>query len=401
MIVSSLTSGMERRQFLSLAGALGTAGAAGCSGRGLTAGGEPDPPAAVDGTWPLPDYDPGQTNYTPEATTFADPVSELWRLGSHGDPSVLAVLAETVFAAGGDTVRAVDARDGTERWETSTDSDVAVAGAIDTHLVVRGGGDVTALDVDDGTERWRTSVADTVDTALTAGGMYTLTLRNETSTVTALEPADGQQQWQIELDASGPSAGVLAGTDQVVVWVAGESGGWWVLDTDTGDIGADRYGGSHFDIPHAYRDGVAYRVDGFYGSLSASRPESGVWSGDVEAYNSSSAGLPVAVGPDRLYVHLDAGDSPGLYAVDSTTGEQLWQAETGGLGTAAVESDGVRLVACEGALLMASPNAVRRFDAQDGTETWSVGTGGIDWFGAVDDLLYALHDGDIVAFRSA
>ncbi len=391
---------MDRRQFLSLACTLGTVGAAGCSGGGPGTGGEPEPPAAVDGAWPLPEYDPGKTNYTPETTGLSDPVSELWRVETRGDPAVLAVAAETVFAGGGETVRAVDARDGTDRWRASVGSDVAVAGALDTHLVVRGDGEVVALGVDDGVERWRSPVAGVVGTAVTAGGVHTLGLRDGTPTVTALEPADGEQRWQVGLDAGGTEAGVLAGAGQVVVWVAEGTGGWWVLDATTGEIGAERGGGSHFDVPHAYRGGVAYQVDGFYGSLSASGRESSAWSGEVEAYNSTSSGLPVAVGPERLYVHLDAGDSPGLYAVDSTDGERLWRAETGGLGSAAVESERVRLVACEEALLVATPDALRRLDPEDGTETWSVGRGGIDWLGAVDDLVYALHDGDIVALRS-
>lgn len=157
----------SRRRFLAGAGAVGSAGFAGC----LDALGPDDEPgrslaarAAGDATdWPAPNHDRQNTRYVPEGTAPRSGVEELWRMETNWSVTGPTVSDGTVFVTDGRRVRALDAEAGDERWRTPD-----VEGTLWTPPTVHDGvaylvggrgedwnGLVRAFDAETGEERWR------------------------------------------------------------------------------------------------------------------------------------------------------------------------------------------------------------------------------------------------------
>lgn len=384
------TTPVNRRAFLATAGTFGAFGVAGCPEYPTPSDPAPDPPETVDGEWPHPAYDPGRTGYTPETTGPDEPVSELWTVSVEGSPDTPIVAGGTVFVADSEAVYAFDATDGEERWSETVGTDLSVRGVVDDRLYLFGDGEVLAIDTTDGEERWRTSIPELADAVVTARATYAAGTVEGGPTVVELAPEDGEKRREIAFDRTADPTGILAGDDYVILPAAGEAGWWWVLDAETGDVIEERGGGTHVPLPSAYRDGIAVATDPFHGQAAVSpvEPDGPFWTVALEAYGPDH--LPVAASPDRLYVGANEGEMPGLYALDLEDGERHWHRTVGGIR---------RLVACENAVLAATPTDVRALEATDGDERWRIDVGGVEGLAVVDDLLYVVREGAVAAYR--
>ena len=161
------------------------------------------------------------------------------------------------------------------------------------------------------------------------------------------------------------------------------------MDRTTGESVDERGGGTHVPMPVTYRDGTAFRVDPFYGHVAASAvgDEGRSWHASLDGYGPHR--VPVAAGPERLYVAPREGEA-GVSAFDAADGERLWHHEREGVD---------RIVGCEEAVLASTSEGLVCLDPADGEKRWGAEGDGLEWFCAVDDLVYLLRDGGIELHR--
>lgn len=156
----------------------------------------------------------------------------------------VVVKAETDDS--GQVLYGLEAASGDERWQfdfspSSRSDPVAVDG-----MVIAGNGDtVRAFDATDGTERWDHSIENPIHGATAADGMVYIATGNssfyeQTGAVYAIEAATGDRRWVHRLGAVYAPPAVVGGT----VYVGTQSGTTYALAADDGELLAWRYFGS-------------------------------------------------------------------------------------------------------------------------------------------------------------
>jgi outer membrane protein assembly factor BamB len=200
--------------------------------------------------------------------------TERWRFGVELPdrdhyPDVLA-RGETVYVGDGETVRLLDAADGSVRWEFRDEKYTSVRTATDELALLDDDDGLVALSPTDGSERWRfaperghvwadrVADGDAIYFGTTEGQFY------------AVDAADGAVRWRTDFpgeadagyDTDYPHLVPASATDdRVLVWES-EAGRLYGLDRDSGrrrwtvETDSEVYG-----FPGTVRDGVAYLND--------------------------------------------------------------------------------------------------------------------------------------------
>lgn len=345
----------------------------------------PAVPERIDGEWPMPAVDAGRSNGTAESDGPTAPVAELWAVTAGASLSRPVLADETLYlGSAGGTVIALDARDGTERWRASTASAAAAPWVVDDRLLVPTDDAIVALEADDGTESWRTETPGSADVVVASHGVYWLT-DSETPVVTGLSLADGEEQWETELrDPWDPH---LFASEESVFVSTGTTGRIpWTLAPETGDVvGDEPRRGADFPAERFFRDGAIFGVDPFFGVVHGDG-----WSRGVEGVGHYALGG----GESRVYYVAASGEKPGLYALSRGDGAIEWS-------TNVVTEVVGRPVATAASVLVRGPDTLYCFDADDGTELWSVSSSG-DGGGHIvaDDLVFRAQGDTVQALRS-
>lgn len=223
--------------------------------------------------------------------------SHQWTFETDGDAGALpatTVADGTVYVPGGindPTLYAIDAETGAERWRFETGADIGVPAAVVEGVVyiVDRRNTVYAIDSSTGEVRWRTTRGVEVFRSapvMSDGRLYFGAIANEEYLVLALGIDQGQQVWgqQLDIEVSSPVT-VADGT----VFATGRDGAVAALDAASGQ--------------HEWTRSL---VEGAFTEL----------------------GVP-AVADGVVYVGVEYSNEPApLFALDETTGEQLWRIET-------------------------------------------------------------------------
>jgi outer membrane protein assembly factor BamB len=334
--------------------------------------------AVVAGASLLPDPGPGapgddwamiRSDAAHRATALTGPTGNpvvTWTYQTQGivnDP--IAVVGDLVFVGSDDGVlQALDRATGTVQWAVTFDEPGTTNPAVvDGVVYVRdGGGRFHALDAATGAERWLGATTYESPTQPTVADGRIL-FGTGTGDVVALDTATGDELWNDRVSPYGLAARSPAIVDGTVFLTA-DGAGVRAMDAATG---ADRWQVDAGSAPLGtvvVADGIAYAgavLDAEPNHLQAfdARTGSRLWERDEPlfspavsggvAYSGSAAGivtarnartgaelwraqLPsvarlVSVAGTTLYVSTDEA---GVFALDATTGSQVWQQPTEG-----------------------------------------------------------------------
>jgi outer membrane protein assembly factor BamB len=317
----------SRRSLLGSLGAAVATGTAGCLGsvRGRLGS---DPP--VDGpcgspptSWSTAGGDAARTGRTATAPPPADAEVERVRLGSREDggrrlaSGLPAVVNGTAFTpTAGGVVAASPSGD--PRWAADLDGQFDAVPAVGCGVVFATGlSDTVALDPDTGEVRWRSEDVgghEATTIAYRDGALYAAVFG-----VDALNPRTGEERWH-----SGDGDTLAVGVD-----------GFYTTHNENGDgalYGYDRDGNERFHLTPGkivgsptVRDGTVYAVDNG-GRVWAVDGTTGETLGSRSPPGNGKLFTGVAVRGNRLLVPAGHGDTS--YALDTETGETLWEADT-------------------------------------------------------------------------
>jgi outer membrane protein assembly factor BamB len=360
----------------------------------------PSPPDSVDSTWPVPGADAGFSNST-RATGPTGQVGELWRFVDDADLSTPIVADGTAYVGtvDGDVV-ALDARSGGKAWRQTVGETAFAPRVVDGTLYVPTDAGIVAL-ASDGTERWRidtpTRDDSTDDEALpprvsvlaTDDGLYWFDGGDgdEQPAVVATTLDDGSERWRTEIGEP-RTRRLFAGADTVFVPNGTNGQHAWRLAADDGEVLAEPDRGYDFPAERLFRNGSVYSTEPFFGGASASPiAEDGYeWNDDAPPGTHH-----VSAGPDRLYVGVERGDEPGLYALSASDGSEEWTAEI---------TPTHRPVVAGEAVLVHDEDTLYCLDPGDGTERWrrSNETVGVR-MAVADDVLFVTRGDTLRAFR--
>lgn len=350
-------------------------------------------PDSVDTAWPMPAFESGRSNFTPETAGPTTRITDLWRVSTEAALSDPIVARGRVYVGGDDgVVRALDARSGTARWRESVGARAGIPWALDDRLYVPVDGGIVALEADDGTPAWRAETPRRTGFVAARHGVYYVDTAGPA--VVAIDRADGSNRWRSAIDD--PWQATLLATDEHVIVSTGSQ--WdepWTLAADTGRFAGrqrpDR-GGSDMTAERFALDGTVFAIDPMFGELQAATTSGGydaTWHGGVDAY----APVALAGGAEHLYV---AGTHPEsrLYACSLTDGETEWRTSLPGapVGRPTVAGESV---------LVRTEDELRCVDPDDGAERWTRTADGIgSRVVLADDLVYTTDGDEVRAFRA-
>lgn len=363
---------------------------------------DPEPPASIDSAWPLPAYDAGFSNGTSEAAGPIEPVDVLWQQTTGTVLSSPVVANENLYVGGDNgNVLAFDARTGEELWRQSVGTTAYTPWVMDNTLYVPTAEAIVALKATDGTKIWQTDTPDRAESVTQAGkverapvlvashGVYWISVK-EAPTIVKLALKDGSEQWRTKIQD--PWTSWLFASDEVVVISTDHNGRVpWMLSAATGEIldgpsslGAD-FGDERFS-----RSGTIYAVEQMFGGIEASAVND---RGDSWDQHISGGGYLMSGDADRVYIKVNGGEKPGLYALSVTDGMLEWNTD--------LTTDSVSRPTVAGeSLLIYTGKSLRCFDPANGSERWSKSSDGIgDQIVIIDDLIYTTHDDTVRAFR--
>lgn len=348
-----------------LGGASGavTADAAGTAGNdGSTFGNAP----ATDADWPEYGATGRNTGHNPDAAGPTDAVGTAWTFGTDATEfstgASPAVVGDTVYVAGENTVYAVNATAGTERWRVDADKPVGPA-FHDGGVYVADEGRVRAVDAETGARVWETDIGDRPVGSVTAvdGVIYVVTRTNDGgSAVIALDAADGDVGWRYAPDATLADAAPTVDPDagpNGTVYVGGA--GLSAVDAATGrERWQYEVKGNVVPSAPAAADGVVYAGDDEGRLYAVDTGGNEIWTTDV----GDDRLLSPAVANGTVYVGMPRSDR--FVGLDADTGATEWETNLPvGLGAApSVASDTVYVTDRTARILA--------LDADDGTERW-------------------------------
>jgi outer membrane protein assembly factor BamB len=368
-----------RRRFVRLVGAGAIAGLAGCSGDGSDgdAGettGEPGtstrPPTESPGdgetdtetptedgstdvsAWPTVRADRRNTGHDPAATGPAEEPSVLWERAGFGE-SYPAVVDDTVYVGGPESVRALDADSGETLWTYEVGARVDATPAVVDGTVVfpSWNGEIHAVSAGDGSEVWvrsESSVSgepldgdrmalETGAVTVADGTVYNGSVRRRKDSFFAFDLATGDTQFVIDSTPDDGDDAWESGNETFVsapavtggrAFLGGESGYHYAIDLASGEVAWEHDAGFGFRGSSTVVDGTVY-------------------------YATSGR----------------AGDTPTLYATDASSGEVQWRYEVG-------PSDGNQEVRAatafaHGVVLVPHTGGQLHAVEPDGTERWT------------------------------
>jgi serine/threonine-protein kinase len=303
------------------------------------------------------------------------PGTSAWRFAAGSTVATVAAAGSVVYTAtNGNIVFAVDAATGTQLWRRTTTSDengqLAVSGS---SLVIAGDNGPFALAAGNGRQLWDVPTQGVVP-LLGAGGVAYAGFApkvNTTGGVTALDPATGTVTWTFRFAGVADTAGALAVADGVVYVTTGD-GEIFALSAANGTkrqlvSGFGEFGAGAI----AVAGGVVYAgVDDQKGTVVAVSVASGktLWrqSLGAAAFPASLASANGVVFAGMLRSLQSSGSAGAeLYALNATTGRQLWSVPVDG---------GVNAgpVAVGGAVYTGSADGVLgAWQANTGNKLWS------------------------------
>lgn len=382
-----------------LLASVATAGVAGCLG---TDDGGTDTPTKTESVtpvapdelasdWRAPGYDHRRTHATTEATGPTEQVAELWSTEVVADLTQPVVADGTLFVGTDDgVVHAFDGTSGDRRWQQAVGDVAGTPRVVDGAVYVPTGDSVVALDPTEGTEQWRQPSPDRRDLVVAPHGLYSLHAPEDTATVVARHLGDGSERWRTELDGDWTPR-MFASDDRLYVPVAGM--GPWSLDLQSGETARDRLTAAEdAHESQLYRDGAIFTAEPFFGAVDARTPPAPYdyrWTSEQDGYS----GYELAAGPERVYFQVENGEEPGLYALATETGDQVWRDPSVG------ELLGPPVVA-GGVVLLRTTDDLRGVDPATGSELWRYLAEGVGTRPAVvDDVVFTTHDGTARALR--
>ncbi|WP_192918454.1 outer membrane protein assembly factor BamB family protein [Salinigranum salinum] len=354
--------------------------------------GDPTPPERFESAWPLPAFDPGRSNYSPDAPGPTTRIAELWRTTADAGLSAPVVADETLFVGGDDGgVQALDARTGDERWRLPVGASAGTPWLLDGRLYVPTADAIVALDADERTEAWRIDTPDRADVLVAPSGVYWLSA-GEPPTVVAHARADGSERWRAEIGEPW-SPRLLAGDGTVFLSSGTHDFEFWRFDADSGAvIGDEPRLGNDFPAEQFYQDGTVYAADSFFGRVRAT-----VVDGDGDGWVQDDlepggrAAWLLSGGTDQLYYTSNWDDGPGLYALSTADGSVAWTVDVEPAIT-------TRPVVAREAILLGTDAGLMCFDPADGNKLWTTPAVGGSVV-VVDDLVYATGGKTVRALR--
>jgi outer membrane protein assembly factor BamB len=354
--------------------------------------GDPTPPERFDSAWPMPAFDPGRSNYSPDAPGPTTRIAELWRTTADTGLSAPVVADGTLFVGGDDgVVRTLDARTGDERWRLSVGDSAGVPWLLDGRLYVPTVDEIVALDADERTEAWRVDTPGRAATLVAQHGVYWLA-EGDPPVVVAHARADGAERWRTEIgDPWEPQ--LFAGGGTVFVSSGPHDFDFWRLAADSGAvIGETPRFGHDFPAERCYLDGTVYAVGSFFGKVRATAVDAsgGGWlQSDVPPGGRNGGDL--SGGDGQVYYTSNADEGPGVSALSTTDGSIVWTADVEPAIT-------TRPVVAREAILLGTDAGLLCFDPTDGTERWAAPA--VDGpVAVVDDLVYATGGEAVRALR--
>lgn len=354
---------------------------------------DPEPPASIDSAWPMPDGDPGRSRGRTAAKGPVDPIGELWAVTADATLSDPVVVDETLFVGADDgSVRALDARTGTEGWQTGVGAPASTPWILDGTLYVPTADEVVALDAGSGRIQWRTATPSRAGFALAPHGVYWLA-DGESAVVVGLRRSDGSERWRTDVERCSRAAPyVFAGSSAVYVSTGPYASVPTTLDDETGRLREEPTGcGADFAGERFHRDGRIVATDSFFGRVESTPVDDGEgWDADVSPGKHLLCG-----GPDRVYVDVVSRQEAGLYALNADDGSTAWHDDAGWTSRS-------RPVVAGETLLVNTEEALRCFDPTDGTVRWTMPSDDVgDRIIVADDLVYTTTGETVRAFRSA
>lgn len=366
-------------------------------------------------------------NYTPAAAGPKTEIGELWRIDGDSAYSSPVVADGRLFVGSATgTVRALDARDGSDHWEVSVGEAASQPQVGAEYVYVVTPEAMVALSPEDGEEMWRVDLSPQVSQSLrnregtvSAGGMlYTphgLYIVRESEEAC---PDDADEDTCPVGAGGGPTTAALVSRHDLMtgellweeaifsplsthlfaseqfLFVSSESVGTtpWVLTPEEGRILDEVRRISHGPAEHCYSDGVIYGVDDWNGIFKAKT----VSTDSLETV--VSEGVPfsaenLATDGDRCYISSRYEPGPQGVGCVTTDGETVWTHE--------VETIvGMPTVAKE-VVLYRDSETLYAVDPANGTNRW---THSADEMGSefvvVDDVVYSVSGQTVMAYRS-
>jgi outer membrane protein assembly factor BamB len=351
-------------------------------------------PGRVRTSWPMPGYDHGRSNGTPDAPGPTAQLGALWEVRTPTRLSAPVVVDGTVLVGGEDgTVRTFDARTGADRWQAAVGEGAGTPRVLDGVVYVPTDAGVVALDADDGSRRWTLDTSKREGLLVAPHGVYFVDGGDDPSVVgVALDT--GTERWRARIDDPWTST-LFADDEHVFVSTGTLAERPWILGTDGETLLGHRdLRESEDAIEEQFVDGAVLAVDPMFGEIEANTFEGGdytnPWRRRFDAYSETE----LAGGTDHVYYAADGGEAAGLYALSLADGTTAWRVE------AEWDLVGRPAVATE-AVVVPTEEAVRCFDPTDGSERWRHPSGTIGpEVVLVDDLLYTTVEGTLGAFRS-
>lgn len=284
----------------------------------------------------------------------------------------------------------------TQQWQTSLDTNAVdatrySATTADGAVFVGSQGGVTALELADGTERWHRDEFQSF-TAVHADAQGVVALTREKQLV-ALDTASGSTRWTTSVKGAAPEALSPSGLTDTAVLVS-TSAGTTLYDRTSGEIVAQVGDSEHGIVAD---DEVAVLVSAF--EMIRVEPDSGaeLWRTDVEATRGG------AVGDGTVVVTNPApfGDEDSVVAVDTGSGDILWEVSVEPLGGGFPQVDIGGGVATLRASRPSDTGTLYALALNDGSATFTAGVSNPPASSgplAVSDLVVVETESEFVAF---
>ena len=326
-------------------------------------------------------------------TMFHDP-SLLWSFATGGWVVTAPAVADGVVYAGSDdySLYALDAETGSLLWSYQTGDVIRSTPTVADGRVFFGSNDnhIYALDAATGTEIWKYDTGEWVQHSPEVGGgkVYFGAYSERDRKVHALDAATGELVWVAEHPFPIGAEHSPAFMGGKVYAQGAEYGQFYALDAATGEVAWQSEVGGYVESAPTVLDGVVYLT--VVNRAYAFREETGevIWEVNTEEFPARD--FPALVVDGIYYL----APSNNVYALVAATGEELWRYESYMLSTAPVVAGGV--------LYGASGDAEYIFalDATSGAELWTETTEDFttNALSVVDGTLYGeLSSGELVA----
>lgn len=291
----------------------------------------------------------------------ADELAPLWQhriAGANVDVTAPPLAAGELLIVGtaNGGLAAIERASHEQRWHFQTGAAIVGAPVAADGVLYVGSADrrLYALDLASGAFRWAFPTRDAISASPTVAG-ETVYVASEDRNVYAVDAATGVERWRFTAGDAVVTAPRVAGD---TLFVGADDGVLYALDAATGAPRWAFSAGDAFTSSPVERDGTVYAAsqDGLLYALAAASP-----SPDGELRWSYDAREPIeaeiALGADTIYAITSDGY---LHAVDLVTGAQRWRAGDGLPFDGAPLLAGERVLAGQGARLLA-------FAAADGS----------------------------------